>query len=105
LGIIHLFRKNKVLACRVLAAILIASILAQAILLVLLLGLSHGTISLPAAIIIQSVDPLLLLLLPWLADRKWPHAQPPTLLRPHRPNTPRQGDPHDRKRTARRDIA
>ena len=66
------FGKNKLLAYPVLAAILIASILAQAILLALLLGLSHGTVSLPAAIVIQAIDPVLLLLLPWLAGRKWP---------------------------------
>lgn len=66
------FGNNKLLSYPVLAAVLIASVLAQAILLALLLGLSHGTISLPAAIVIQSVDPVLLLLLPWLAGRKRP---------------------------------
>ncbi len=66
------FGRNKLLAYPVLAAILLASILAQAILLALLLGLSRGSISLPGAIVIQSVDPVLLVLLPWLAGRKWP---------------------------------
>lgn len=54
-----------------LAAILLASILAQAILLGLLLGLSHGAIPLALAITVQTLDPLLLLLIPWAASRIW----------------------------------
>lgn len=53
-------------------AILLASLLAQAVLLGLLLGLSKGTIALPLAIAIQSIDPVLLLILPWVANRIWP---------------------------------
>jgi hypothetical protein len=56
----------------VLAAILLASILAQAVLLGLLLGLSSGSIPLPLAITVQTLDPLLLLILPWFANRIWP---------------------------------
>lgn len=43
-----------------------------AVLLGLLLGLSKGTIALPPAIAIQSIDPVLLLILPWAANRIWP---------------------------------
>ncbi len=66
------FGKNKLLGYPMLLVILGASILAQAVLLGLLLGLSHSSVPLPAAIAVQSVAPLLLLLLPWLASRKWP---------------------------------
>jgi Protein of unknown function with HXXEE motif len=56
----------------VLAAILLASILAQVVLLGLLLGLSNGSVALPVAIIVQTLDPILLLIVPWLANRIWP---------------------------------
>lgn len=72
---IAFFGKGKLLGYPILAVILIASILAQAVLLALLLGLSHGAIPLPVAIAIQTVDPILLLVLPWLASRKWPAAE------------------------------
>ncbi|MGH7733271.1 MAG: HXXEE domain-containing protein, partial [Gemmatimonadales bacterium] len=64
-----------------LAAILIASILAQAVLLGLLLSLSRGGLSLAVAITIQTVDPLLLLVLPWAANRMWPAKPTRTLTR------------------------
>lgn len=66
------FGGGKLLRYPVLAVILLASILAQLILLALLLGLAHHAISLPAAITIQTLDPLLLLALPWAAGRRWP---------------------------------
>ncbi|WP_348981983.1 HXXEE domain-containing protein [Brachybacterium epidermidis] len=56
----------------VLIVILAASILAQLVLLLLLAGLSNDVIALSAAIVIQTVDPVLLILLPWLAHRQWP---------------------------------
>jgi Protein of unknown function with HXXEE motif len=65
------FGRDKLLRWPILATIIVASLLAQVVLLRLLLGLSHGSISLPVAIIIQTLDPLLLLLLPWAASRKW----------------------------------
>lgn len=71
---ITFFGKHKPFSYPILAVILLASILAQAILLALLLALSHGSIPLPVAIAIQSLDPVLLLLLPWAASRKWPPA-------------------------------
>uniref|UniRef100_UPI003899AB64 HXXEE domain-containing protein n=1 Tax=Mycobacterium sp. HUMS_1102779 TaxID=3383487 RepID=UPI003899AB64 len=72
------FGKNKLLSYPILVAIVVASILAQAVLLALLLALSNDSISLPLAIIIQSIAPVLLLLLPLAASRKWPPAQIPT---------------------------
>ena len=66
------FGRGKLLSYPILAVILLASILAQAVLLSLLLGLSHGSIALPVAIAIQTVDPVLLLLLPWIASRRRP---------------------------------
>lgn len=57
------------------ATILLAAILAQGVLLGLLLGLSRGSIGLPTAITVQIFDPLVLLVLPWAANRIWP-AQP-----------------------------
>ena len=72
------FGKNKLLSYPILVTILVASILAQAVLLALLLALSNDSISLPLAIIIQSTDPVLLLLLPWAASRKWAPGQIPT---------------------------
>ena len=73
------FGRNKLLSYPILAVILLASILAQAILLALLLALSHGSIPLPIAIVIQSIDPVLLLLLPWAASRKWTPARDNTV--------------------------
>jgi hypothetical protein len=70
------FGRGKLLGYPMLIVILVASILAQVVLLGLLLGLSHHSIPLPAAIAIQTIDPLLLLLLPWLASRRWPARQP-----------------------------
>ena len=40
------------------------------------LSLAHNAIPLPAAITIQTVDPALLLILPWAASRKWPSSKP-----------------------------
>lgn len=70
--VVTFFGRGKLLARPIMAAILLASILAQVVLLVLLLGLSRNFIPLPVAIIVQTLDPLLLLLLPWAASRKWP---------------------------------
>jgi hypothetical protein len=56
-------------------AVLAASILAHAVLLGLLLGLSHGALSLAVAITIQTVDRLPLLVLPWAANRPGPNAR------------------------------
>ncbi|MGB8390993.1 HXXEE domain-containing protein [Mycobacterium sp.] len=67
------------LCYQTLAAILIASVLAQVILLWLLLGLSHNAIALPTAIAIQTIDPLLLLIVPWAANRIWPPGHRGTL--------------------------
>lgn len=66
------FGAGKLLRWPILAAILLASILAHAVLLGLLLGLAHGAIPLAVAITVQIVDPLLLLVLPWAANRIWP---------------------------------
>lgn len=66
------FGAGKPLRYPILAAILLASILAHAVLLGLLLALSRHTIPLAAAITIQVLDPVLLLLLPWAASRRWP---------------------------------
>lgn len=70
------FGPSKLLPRPLLAVNLLASILVQAILLVLLLTLSHNVIPLQLAIAIQIVDPVLLLLLPWVASRRWPSQQP-----------------------------
>ncbi|WP_244431687.1 HXXEE domain-containing protein [Segniliparus rugosus] len=56
----------------VLTANLLSSVLAQGVLLALLLGLAHGSIPLSVAIAVQTVDPLLLLVVPWAANRVWP---------------------------------
>ncbi|OBI37130.1 hypothetical protein A5708_07065 [Mycobacterium colombiense] len=69
---ITFFGRGKLLRWPVLMVILVASILAQAVLLMLLMALSRGSIPLAAAIVIQSIDPVLLLLLPWVASRRWP---------------------------------
>ena len=66
------FGAGKLLRRPIMAAILLASILAQVVLLGLLLGLAHNAIPLPVAIIVQSVDPVLLLIMPWIANRTWP---------------------------------
>lgn len=68
------FGRGKLLGRPIMAVILLASILAQAILLGLLLSLANDAIPLPAAIAIQTVDPLMLLILPWAASRRWPPA-------------------------------
>jgi len=78
------FGNGKLLRWPILATILITSILAQVVLLRLLLGLSHASIPLPLAVVIQVFDPVLLLVLPWLASKKWP-ATPQT-----RPSPPAQ---------------
>lgn len=69
------FGPGKLLARPLIAVNLLASILAQAVLLGLLLGLANNAIPLTAAIAIQTVDPVLLLILPWAASRKWPPAK------------------------------
>lgn len=69
------FGSGKLLSYPVLAAVLGAAVLAQVVLLGLLLGLSHGVLALPAAIVVQVIDPVLLLLLPWAASRRWPATQ------------------------------
>ena len=66
------FGRGKLLGRPIMAVILLASILAQVVLLGLLLSLAKNAIPLPAAIAIQTVDPVLLLLLPWAASRRWP---------------------------------
>lgn len=66
------FGGGRLLRRPIMVVILLASILAQLVLLGLLLGLAHGAISLPAAVAIQTVDPVLLLILPWIANRIWP---------------------------------
>lgn len=66
------FGRGKLLDRPIAATILVAAILAQAVLLGLLLSLANSAIPLPAAIAIQTIDPLLLLILPWAASRKWP---------------------------------
>lgn len=66
------FGRGKLLGRPIMAVNLLAAILAQAVLLGLLLSLAKGAIPLPAAIAIQTVDPVLLLILPWAASRKWP---------------------------------
>ena len=71
------FGRDKLLRWPVLCVILITALLVQGVLLGLLLGLSHGSMPLPAAILIQTIDPLLLLLLPWVAGRKWPPSPQP----------------------------
>ncbi|WP_235071204.1 HXXEE domain-containing protein [Mycobacteroides abscessus] len=71
------FGSGKLLGYPILIVILAASVLAQAVLLALLLGLSHVTIPLAVAIAIQTIDPLLLLLLPWVASRRWPPTPTP----------------------------
>ncbi|MEV6348258.1 HXXEE domain-containing protein [Actinoplanes sp. NPDC051851] len=60
-----------------LAANLLASVLAQLVLLGMLAGLRNGALSEAAAITIQTFDPLLLLVIPWLADRTWPSQPAP----------------------------
>lgn len=66
------FGPGKLLARPIMAAILLAAVLGQAVLLALLLSLAHGLISLQTAIAIQIVDPFLLLGIPWVASRHWP---------------------------------
>ena len=75
------FGADKLLRRQILAAILLASILAQAVLLGLLLSLAHDTIPQSAAIAIQIADPVVLLMIPWLASRispSTPAAEPAT---------------------------
>lgn len=66
------FGRSKLLARPIMVTILLTSILAQIVLLALLLSLAKSILPLPLAIAIQTVDPLLLLLLPWAASRRWP---------------------------------
>lgn len=65
------FGRGKLLTRPIMLVILLASILAQIVLLALLLSLAKHAIPLPAAIAIQVVDPLLLLILPWAASLRW----------------------------------
>ncbi|MBT8225249.1 MAG: HXXEE domain-containing protein [Dactylosporangium sp.] len=55
-----------------LVTIFVASILAQGVLLGLLSALSSGSISESAAIAVQTLDPVVLLGLPWLVQRLFP---------------------------------
>lgn len=71
------FGQDKLLARPHIAVNLLASILAQAVLLGLLLSLANNALPLPAAIAIQTVDPVLLLILPWAASHKWQPATRP----------------------------
>jgi hypothetical protein len=66
------FGRGKLLARPISAVILLASILAQVVLLALLLGLAKHALPLSVAIAIQIVDPVLLVVLPWGASRRWP---------------------------------
>lgn len=71
------FGRSKLLSYPVLAANLLGAILAQAGLRVLLKGLMAESIPIPVATIIQVIDPAVLLLVPWLANRIWPSTPVP----------------------------
>jgi hypothetical protein len=90
------FGPGKLLGRPILATILLASILAQVVLLGLLLSLAHRAIPLPAAIAIQTVDPVLLVVLPWIANRIWPRHRPSPLSRRHEQVAKSEGGQHYR---------
>lgn len=73
--LITCFGKGKV-RYPVLGAIFVAAILAQGILLLMLRGLSTGTISEGAAITIMTIGSFTLLVIPWIAGRIWPTKNP-----------------------------
>ena len=75
-GVCDLLRPGKLLARPFIAVILLASILAQVVLLALLLSLAKNALSLRSSIAIQIVAPVLLFILPWAASRRWPPLKP-----------------------------
>ena len=79
------FGQGKLLRWPVLGAILVASLLMHGILLGLMLAFLGGVLSLLALIVLQQLCPLVLLLLPWLASRKWPGLDGKAMPRPWRP--------------------
>lgn len=74
------FGRGKLLRAAVFGIIVLASLLLNAVMMALIQGQMHESISVVPASIIQTLAaPILLLGLPWLAERKWPptpqHAQ------------------------------